>query len=51
MATAQDPRRMLDQPLPDLELPDSKGGSFRLRSRVGTGPLVVFFIIHAATPG
>lgn len=51
MAAAQDPRRLLDQPLPDLELHDANGGTYRLRARAGTGPLVVFFIIHAATPG
>ena len=51
MVVAPDPARMLDQPLPDLELRDSHGKPVRLRARVGHGPLVVFFIIHAATPG
>ena len=42
---------ILDQPVPDLELPSSQGGRFRLRSRVGVGPLVLFFYIRNATPG
>jgi hypothetical protein len=37
--------------IPDLELPSSDGGTFRLRSRIGVGPLVLFFYLHNATPG
>ena len=37
--------------VPDLELPASSGGSFRLRSRVGIDPLVLFFYIRNGTPG
>ena len=41
---------MIDQPVPDLELPGTQG-RFRLRGRVGVGPLVLFFYIRNATPG
>ena len=37
--------------VPDLELPTSTGGTFRLRSRVGIGPLALFFYIRNGTPG
>ena len=37
--------------MPDLALPSSAGGSFALRSRVGIGPLVLFFYIKNASPG
>ena len=37
--------------LPDLALPDPTGAPFRLRSRVGLGPLVLFFFIRNGTPG
>jgi hypothetical protein len=37
--------------IPDLELPSSDGGTFRLRSRIGAGPLVLFFYLRNATPG
>jgi peroxiredoxin len=46
--TAED---LIDQPVPDLELPSSQGGTFRLRGRIGTGPLVLFFYIRNGTPG
>ena len=42
---------MIDRPVPDLALPSSQGGLFRLRGRVGVGPLVLFFYIRNATPG
>ena len=45
------PADMIDRPVPDLELPSSQGGRFRLRGRVGVGPLVLFFYIRNATPG
>jgi peroxiredoxin len=51
MSLRDDVEGRLDQPLPDLELPSTFGGEFRLRSRVGIGPLVLFFIIRAGTPG
>jgi peroxiredoxin len=38
-------------PSPDLALPSSEGGTFALRSRIGRGPLVLFFYIHNGTPG
>jgi hypothetical protein len=43
-------RLLLDQPLPDLALPSTKGGMFSLRARVGSGPQVFFFFIRAGTP-
>ena len=45
------PVDMIDRPVPDLALPSSQGGLFRLRGRVGVGPLVLFFYIRNATPG
>lgn len=42
---------MLDRPVPDLALPSSQGATFGLRSRVGLGPLVLFFYIRNGTPG
>jgi peroxiredoxin len=45
------PVDILDQAVPDLELPSSQGGRFRLRGRVGVGPLVLFFYIRNNTPG
>ena len=42
---------MIDRPVPDLELISSQGGLFRLRGRVGVGPLALFFYIRNATPG
>ena len=45
------PVDMIDRPVPDLELPSSRGGLFRLRGRVGVGPLALFFYIRNATPG
>ena len=45
------PGDMIDRAVPDLEFPSSQGGTFRLRSRVGVGPLALFFYIRNATPG
>jgi hypothetical protein len=45
------PDGLLDRPLPDLTLPDSDGGDFRLRQFVGRRPLVLFFYILNASPG
>ena len=45
------PGEMIEREIPDLELPSSQGGTFRLRSRVGVGPLALFFYIRNATPG
>ena len=45
------PAEMIEREIPDLELPSSLGGTFRLRSRVGVGPLALFFYIRNATPG
>jgi peroxiredoxin len=42
---------LLDRPLPDLTLPDSDGGGYRLRQFVGRRPLVLFFYILNASPG
>lgn len=43
-------RELIDQPLPDLSLPAAGGGSFAFRSRIGFGPLVLFFFVRAGTP-
>lgn len=45
------PDDLLGRPLPDLALPDSGGGAFRLRQFVGQGPLVLFFYILNGSPG
>ena len=45
------PAEMIEREVPDLELPSSQGGTFRLRSGVGVGPLALFFYIRNATPG
>jgi peroxiredoxin len=47
-----DPRDgLLGRPLPDLTLPDSRGGSLSLRQFVGHQPLVLFFYILNGSPG
>jgi peroxiredoxin len=51
MASRARPEDLLDRELPDLELPSSDGGTFRLRGRVGVGPLVLFFYLRNGTPG
>jgi hypothetical protein len=45
------PDEAIGRPVPDLSLPSSQDGTFSLRSRVGVGPLVLFFYIRNATPG
>jgi peroxiredoxin len=42
---------LLHRQIPDLALPSTTGGRFRLRGQVGRGPLVLFFFIHHGTPG
>ena len=36
------PANMIGRPVPEIGLPSSEGGIFRLRQRVGCGPLVLF---------
>lgn len=43
-------RGLVDRPLPDLTLPSTAGDAFALRSRIGSGPLVLFFFVRAGTP-
>ena len=45
------PGDMIDRAVPDLEFPSTRGHRFRLRGRVGVGPLALFFYIRNATPG
>ena len=45
------PEDAIGLPSPELSLPSSLGDTFPLRSRVGRGPLVLFFYIHNGTPG
>jgi peroxiredoxin len=42
---------LMDQPIPDLELPSSAGGVFRFRQYVSDRPLVLFFYLLNGTPG
>lgn len=51
VSDAAGPEILLEQPIPDLALPSSLGGTFRLRQFVGVRPLVLFFYIHNGTPG
>ena len=51
MSDPPTPEDMVDREVPDLEFPSSQGGTFRLRGRVGVGPLALFFYIRNATPG
>jgi len=51
MSGAAGPGDMIDRAVPDLEFPSTQGGRFRLRARVGVGPLALFFYIRNATPG
>ena len=51
MREPQRPDEMLDRAVPDLTLESSTGAPFPLRSRVGVGPLVLFFFIRNGTPG
>ena len=45
------PEESIGMPAPDLSLPGSNGSPFGLRSRVGIGPLLLFFYIRNGTPG
>jgi hypothetical protein len=45
------PESLVEQPIPDLVLASSAGGTFALRGRVGVGPLALFFYLHNGTPG
>ena len=48
------PRRvedLVDQPIPDCELPAAPAGTFRFRGFVGVRPLVLFFYLRDGTPG
>jgi hypothetical protein len=45
------PEQLVEQAIPAISLPSSAGGKFDLRSRVGVGPLVLFFYIYNGTPG
>jgi len=51
MSRAVPPEDLVGGLVPDLALPSSEGGEFRLRSRIGVGPLALFFYLHNATPG
>ncbi len=51
MSGAAGPGDMIDRAVPDLEFPSTQGHRFRLRGRVGVGPLALFFYIRNATPG
>ena len=51
MASRARPESLLDLELPDLELPSSQGGTYRLRGHVGIGPQVLFFYLRNGTPG
>ncbi len=42
---------LVGTPLPDLAIPAPDGSAFRLRGRVGAGPLALFFFIRNGTPG
>ena len=44
-------KSLLGLPLPDLTLPDSRGGSYPLRQFVGQRPLVIFFYLLNGSPG
>jgi peroxiredoxin len=47
-----DPRDdLLGRPLPDLTLPDARGGGYRLRQFVPRRPLVLFFYVLNGSPG
>ncbi len=51
MTTRERPEQLLDRALPDLALPSTDGGIYRLRGNVGRGPQVLFFYIRNGTPG
>lgn len=45
------PEDLLDQMIPDVELPGSDAQILRFRGRAGLGPLVLFFYLRNASPG
>jgi hypothetical protein len=45
------PEQAVGRPAPDLSILSPDGSPVSLRSRVGRGPLVLFFYIHNGTPG
>ena len=45
------PEDAVGRPAPDVNILSPDGSPFSLRSRVGRGPLVLFFYIHNGTPG
>jgi hypothetical protein len=42
---------LIDRPAPDVHPLDPEGRPYSTRSRVGIGPLVLFFYIRNSTPG
>jgi len=46
-----EPESLIDRELPDLALPSTDGGLYRMRGNVGRGPQVLFFYIRNGTPG
>ena len=51
VSPAEGPDGLLGRPLPDLALPDSRGGDYRLRQFVSHRPLVLFFYVLNGSPG
>ncbi|HKQ57281.1 MAG TPA: hypothetical protein VJY35_05400 [Candidatus Eisenbacteria bacterium] len=51
MSTADSSDELLGRPLPDLTLPDSRGGDYRLRQFIPHRPLVLFFYVLNGSPG
>jgi peroxiredoxin len=51
MSETPRPQTLFERPVPDLALPSSTGGLYRLREHVGRGPQVLFFFVHHGTPG
>jgi peroxiredoxin len=51
MSRALGPEDFLDRPLPDFELPDQHGTTFRSRDLIGRRPLALFFYILNGSPG
>ena len=45
------PQDLLDQPIPDLQLPGSDGETFRFRDPAAASPLVLFYYVRNASPG
>ena len=51
MSKEAPPDDLIGRPLPDLALPDSRGGVLRLRQFVPDRPLVLFFYVLNGSPG